>query len=494
MSLSRRKFLTYTGAAIAITAFDPTSRTWITNANAYGSQSCPSGIRIPNLDGELTTDPGALAEAADDFGHIVSNTPLAVLKPETEKDIQRVVRFCKRHRIEVAMRGQGHAVLGEAQVDCGVVIDSRTLNSIHSISENGAVVDAGVTWRELTLAALNDGLTPLVLADYLDLSVGGVLSVGGIGGNMNQVGSVADNVSEIRIVTGRGKRYVCSPWQNRRLFDSSLAGLGQFGVITRATIPLGPAPAMARIYELNYTDLHSYLYDQRVLVNDARFDYHEGQIVPAAGGGWAYKLEVGAYYTGSALPDDNTLLNGLSPDAGVTTTDYPYFVWLDRVSFAEAALRDLGLWDTPNPWSDLFIPDSGIEAYIANDVIPYLTPESVGAGLVLLYPFRRRLNRRPFFRLPRGRICWAFDILRFPFDPGSAPALLDENRRLFDAATAYGGKQYPIGALELSKSDWVHHYGRRGYRKFAFSKHLYDPRNIMTPGQGIFSHGRNSRW
>lgn len=384
------------------------------------------------------------------------------------------------------MRGQGHAVYGEAQTDCGVVIDSRTLNTIHSISSDGAVIDAGVTWRELTVAALEQGLTPLVLTDYLDLSVGGVLSVGGIGGNMNQVGSVADNVNELRIVTGRGQRRTCSPWHRRNLFESALAGLGQFGVITGATIPLGPAPAMARIYELNYSDLHSYLQDQRMLATDARFDYLEGQIVPAAGGGWAYKIEAGVYYTAPSLPDDGMLLTGLSPDGGVTTTDYPYFVWLDRVSFAETALRDLGLWDTPNPWSDLFIPDAGVESYIANDVIPYLMPEAVGAGLVLLYPFRRRLNRRPFFRLPRGRICWAFDILRFPFNPTLTNALLQENRRLFDTAVACKGKQYPIGALDLTKSDWADHYGRRRFKQFVAQKKRYDPRNIMTPGQGIF--------
>ena len=485
MPLSRRNFLSHTTAAIAITAFDPIKREWVTAKNAYAAQLCHSNISVPNLDGELSIDPATLAEAADDFGHIVSHTPLAVLKPATEKDIQRVIRFCKHHRVKVAMRGQGHAVLGESQVNCGVVIDSRTLNTIYSISPAGAVVDAGVTWRELTIAALSEGFTPTVLADYLDLSIGGVLSVGGIGGNMNQFGSVADNVSELSVVTGRGKQFTCSPWQHRQLFESVLAGLGQFGVVTKATIPLIPAQQMARIYELNYTDLKIYLDDQRVLVKDARFDYQEGQIVPAAGGGWAYKIEVGVYYTTPSTPDDNMLLSGLTPDAGMTTTDYPYFVWLDRVSFAESALRELGLWDTPNPWSDLFIPDFNVESYIANDVIPYLTPESVGAGLVLLYPFRRRLNRRPFFRLPRGSICWAFDILRFPFDPTATAALLDENRRLFDAAIASSGKQYPIGALELSETDWINHYGRK-YREFSKRKQYYDPRNIMTPGQGIF--------
>ena len=407
------------------------------------------------------------------------------LRPGSERDIKRVIKFCNRYRIKVAMRGQGHAVLGEAQVECGVVIDSRTLDAIHSIGPEGAVVDAGVKWSTLTLAALEQGLTPLVLTDYLDLSVGGVLSVGGIGGNMNQVGSVADNVSEIRFITGEGQKRTASSRVHSDVFEAALAGLGQFGVITQATIPLGPAPALVRIYELFYTNLSQYLADQRTLVRDARFGYQEGQIVPAADGGWNYKIEVGAYYTPPAGPNDSALLAGLSPDAGVTTTDYPYFVWLSRVSFAEQALRAAGLWDTPHPWSDLFIPDSTVESYIANDVIPFLTPEQVGAGLILLYPFRTRKIDTPFFIMPRDSVTWAFDILRFPFDPSLTEALLDENRRLYDRAVEDGGKQYPVGALELSQTDWVRHYGRK-WLDFVALKARYDRRNTMTPGQGIF--------
>ena len=491
LSISRRGLVGGVGAALAVVAFDPTTRTWLTTAHAKSdadaSASCDDALTIPYLDGELTTDAAAIAEASGDFGNIVSRAPRAVLRPGSERDIERLIHFCFRHRIQVAMRGQGHAAFGEAQAECGVVIDSRTLNSIHSIGPEGAVVDAGVTWRELTSAALEQGLTPLVLADYLDLSVGGVLSVGGIGGNMNQVGSVADNVLELQVVTGRGRHLYASRYQRRRVFESFLGGLGQFGVITQAKIPLGPAPEFVRIYELTYTNLHAYLEDQRTLVSAARFGYHEGQIVPAAGGGWNYKIEVGAYYSQSEPPVDALLLDGLSPDAGVVQTDFPYFAWLDRVSVAEAALRAAGLWQTPNPWSDLFIPDRNVESYLTNDVIPFLTPEQVGAGLVLLYPFRNELNRRPLFTLPRGRVTWAFDILRFPFDPSPemTNALLEENRRLFDTAVASRGKQYPIGALELSQQDWVTHYGSN-YPDVVRRKRRFDPRNIMTPGQGVF--------
>ena len=54
-----------------------------------------------------------------------------------------MICFCRRHRIKVAARGQGHTTFGQAQVDGGLVIDMSTLNQIHSIGPTTADVDAG---------------------------------------------------------------------------------------------------------------------------------------------------------------------------------------------------------------------------------------------------------------------------------------------------------------------------------------------------------------
>ena len=53
----------------------------------------------------------------------------------------------------------------------------------------------------------------------------------------------------------------------------------------RATITLVPARERARVYRLWYRDLTVYTSDQRLVVLDERFDYVEGQVVPAEGGG-----------------------------------------------------------------------------------------------------------------------------------------------------------------------------------------------------------------
>ena len=90
--------------------------------------------RVPPLDGVLVTDPTSLAGAARDVGEIVHDTPVAVLRPGSVEDIQKMIRFCRRFRIKAAARGQGHTTFGQSQVEGGLVIEMGTLNAIHSIA------------------------------------------------------------------------------------------------------------------------------------------------------------------------------------------------------------------------------------------------------------------------------------------------------------------------------------------------------------------------
>jgi cytokinin dehydrogenase len=482
--LSRRRFMAGMAAAFSVAGFDPVRRSWLTEADA---STCGGAIQIPHLDGELVVDGPAITEAGTDFGSIISKLPRAVLRPGSAQDIQRVITFANTHRLSVAMRGQAHSVFGQAQADCGIVIDSRTLNQIHSIDEHRAVVDAGVTWRALVTATLAQGRSPRVLADYLDLSVGGLLSVGGIGGHTQHFGLAADNCLALTVVTGEGKLVTCSAAHRADLFHSVLGGLGQFAIIVKASIPLVPAQPMARIYQLAYLDLATYLADQRLLLGEGRFDFLEGQVVAGPTGNWMYVIEAGAYFTSPNAPDDGALIGDLHALPGPTITDMPYFAWLDRITPIKQMLQSLGLWEgAPHPWSDLFLPDSGVERYVS-EALAARSPEAVGLAVILLYPFRRDRLRRPFIMVPHEPTLWLFDILRFPpRDPAVVDAALADNRALYEEARRIGGKRYPISAVPFSQFDWIQHYELRWFR-FLIRKARYDPRRVLTPGQGILS-------
>jgi len=52
---------------------------------------------------------------------------------------------------------------------------------MHEINPTNALVDGGTRWLDLLARAIPQGLTPATLVDFLELTVGGTLSLGGIG-------------------------------------------------------------------------------------------------------------------------------------------------------------------------------------------------------------------------------------------------------------------------------------------------------------------------
>jgi len=256
-----------TGFATTAAGVPPTLAATTATASAAQIQKQP-----PPLDGELRFDNESRAAAADDFGHIVHKTPEGVLLPGSAQDVATAIRWASELGRKIAPQGQSHSIYGRAQVSDGIVIDMSRLHTVRAVQDDRVVVDAGATWSEVLAATLPRGLTPPVLAGYLELSVGGTLVVGGVGGTTSRYGVQSDNVLELDVVTGEGQKISCSPHSNAGLFDAVRAGLGQVAVITRVTLKLTPAPEQVRRYLLTYSDLPALLADQRLLATDNRFD------------------------------------------------------------------------------------------------------------------------------------------------------------------------------------------------------------------------------
>ena len=316
--VSRRAVLSGLGAAAFVMGFDPVTRTWISEAHAATFD------QVPPLDGQLKTDPTSLQPYGEDVGKVIFNTPVAVLLPGSVADIQKMVRFCRRHDIKIAPRGEGHTTDGQSQVAGGLVIDMRAMNKIHSIGRRSADVDAGVRWSTLLEATTQVGLSPPALTGYLDLTLGGVLSVGGVSPT-NIHGGVVDNVRELEVVTGEGDVVRCSMDCNRDLFEAVLGGLGQCGIMTRVTVDLVPVPAMSRTFLLNYTDNATFFRDFRTLLSRGDFDRLYNICTLTDAGRIVYQLNAIKDFDPARPPNNSKLLRGLSFDvASSTTSDSTY--------------------------------------------------------------------------------------------------------------------------------------------------------------------------
>ncbi len=481
-SVLGRRSLLRGAAAVAVMAFNPLNRSW-------AAEGGPELTALPPLDGQLLMDAETLARAADDYGHIVHRTPWAVLVPGSVQDIVKMVRFARAHGLKVAAGrgiGESHSTQGQAQVEAGIFIDMSALSTIHALQPGSAWVDAGVRWEQLLAATVPLGKSPPTLTDFIELSIGGTLSVGGIGGQAFRWGLQVDNVLELDVVTGLGELVRCSPWQNRFLFDAVRGGLGQFGIIVRARVRLVDVPGRVRMYTARYDNLETLMRDQRQLIEDGRFDYVEGS--PAqANGVWSYTLEVAKYFAPGFEPNDALLLAGLSFQPGtVQTTDSSYFDFANRLAPVVAFLKSIGVWGFPHPWLNIFVPGDKAEAFV-REVLAGTPEADMGQGPILLYPFFSERVDAPFVRTPQTRKVFILSLLRtaVPPTPETSAALVAKNRAIFERLTAIGGKRYPIDSVPMSQADWRAHFGF-SWDEFAYAKQRFDPDNVLTPGQRIF--------
>jgi cytokinin dehydrogenase len=400
--------------------------------------------------------------AADDFGHIVHRTPERVVLAGSPADVAAAVRWAAGRGLQLAPRGRGHSTFGRSQVEGGVVVDMSALRRVLRVEGDRVVVEAGATWSEVVDATLARGLVPPVLPDYLELSVGGTLAVGGVGATTSACGVVGDNVLELEAVTGTGERVTCS--EGDALFDAIRAGLGQVGVVTRATLRLVPAPESVHVEERWFGDLATMLSEGRRLVADEPFSAVQGAILAMPDGGFTFRLDV-ARFGGGTLP---------------------YASYLERLAPLEAALRENGQWWLPHPWLMTFVGDSRVEAVVDAELRRLDPATDLGPlGQVVVSPIRRAAVTTPLLRLPEDELCWTFNLVRLPATADADP-LVEANRAIYERVRAAGGTLYPVSALPLSGHDWREHFGP-AFGPFEAARRAFDPAGALTPGYEVFS-------
>jgi cytokinin dehydrogenase len=462
----------------------------------------------PPVEGGVSCDADTCAAASEDFGRIIRAQPQMVVRPKSSADVGKSVQWAVERKLKVAARGCGHSTYGRALAEGGVVIDMTDINAIGDVKPDRVTVGvgargpeiadpalasdrikvgAGAPWSDVLDAALKHGMTPPVLTNHLGLSVGGTLAIGGIGGSSSHHGLQADNVLELQVVTADGGELTCSRSLNADLFDAARAGLGQCGIITRATLRLVRAPERVRRWQLYYPNLAALAADQQRALGDRRFDQLQGAVLPDGGGGWRYMLD-GAIFYDRGAPDTDTSLKGLSDiRSAAQTIDVSYRDDAHAFAKFEALLRSKGHWTNPQPWLFTFLPASRAEQF-ARETIGNLTGDDIGPfGRVTFYPLRRDAIRAPLIRMPDETTVFAFNIVRIPAsnDAKQVEQMLTRNRAIYTRVRDAGGVLYPVSAFPMWPDDWQRHFGA-SWTRLREAKQRYDPHDLLTPGYNVF--------
>ena len=158
-------------------------------------------------------------------------------------DVQAAVRFGRERGLEIAVRGGGHNVAGNAVCEGGLMIDLSAMRGVHvDPRARRARAQGGATWGDYNRETQLHGLasTGGVVSTT---GVGGLTLGGGLGWLMGKHGMAVDSLRAVELVTATGEVVRASADEHPDLFWAVRGGGGNFGVATwleYELYPVGP--------------------------------------------------------------------------------------------------------------------------------------------------------------------------------------------------------------------------------------------------------------
>ena len=424
----------------------------------------------------ISRDPEERVARSRDFGGMVRRMPDAVATPERVEDVSRIVRWAAREGARLSVRGAGHSQGGQVLTEGGVVLDTRRLDQVRLQAEDLVRAQAGATWIKVVDSLRGTKRLPTVLPDFGALTVGGTLSAGGIGPSSHRYGAQIGQVQQLEVVTGTGRRVLCSRDRNPDLFDAVRGGQGQFGVITEAWVRLRRVGNRYRQYEFRYRDFDRFAIDFERLVHEGRFGNlraeiraHDRQIF----------LRAGAEYDDDI--DHGRMVEGLGCNTMMIVWD------TSDVGRANAPVPRVFLRTSYYPWRDWFLPWNALrtvldQPWLDLDHAPRAPPSWTG-----IYPIANAEHvEAPLFMHPPEERMFLYSVLAVLDDVRKASALAERLKEITRELIALGGKSYLSGDVGYGSDEWAEHYGEV-LQKGNEWKRRFDPRRVFNGGDMPFA-------
>ena len=454
----------------------------------------PSGA-LDELQSEL---PGRLhlfgsaefVEACTIWNAMIEKRPGLVIRCTSTSDVQRAVRFARKHDLALSVRGGGHNIAGSALCDGGVMLDLSHMKSVTVDPDaRTAVVQGGATLGDVDRATQEAGLA-VPLGVNSTTGIGGLTLGGGWGWLSRRFGLTVDHLLSAEMVLANGEIVRTSATDLPDLFWAIRGGGGNFGVVTSFEFrlhPVGPEVLSGLvIHPLDAArDLLRYYRD--FLKNTPEefvcwFVMRKAPPLPFLPAEWHGKeiLALAMCYSGSVADGERIAapLRSYGQPLADVVAPTPYAVW-------QTALDPLLTPGFRNYWKShdfRELSDGLIDVLIgAARKIPDPNTEiafaQLGGAVMQVAPDETAYSHRDgeFVMNVHGR--WQ--------DPSKDEACIGWARELFRAAAPFSTGSVYVNFLTQDEEERIRAAYGRNFERLGRIKGKYDPNNLFRANMNI---------
>jgi len=421
-----------------------------------------------------------------------TSRPHAIVYCESAEDVQKTVRWARKHAIRIAPRCGGHSYGGYSTTN-GVVVDVTRMSRVQA--RNGtATIGAGARLIDVYAQLAAHGVT-IPAGSCPSVGIAGLTLGGGASYSGRKFGLTCDNVLGLTLVTAQGKLLHCSPHEHADLFWACRGGGGgNFGIVTSFRFRTHPVTNVA-YYQVvwPWTDAADAVRAWQAFAPhapDALFSTLFTSTSATKGPGTDPVISSGGQFFGTE--SDLTAL--IAP---LSSTGTPKHVTVGTLSYLDAVLR----WAGCHPLSACHTvqrltfkgKSDFVNVPLSNTAIATLLTgletnqhdASLGHGELLFDSYGGAINR-----VHPGATAFVhrnslFSIQYFSSWTGAAAPNLQWIRSLYAAMRPFVSGFAYQNYIDPELATWKHAYYGANLHRLVAVKRKYDPRNVFRFAQSI---------
>jgi hypothetical protein len=500
--ITRRELLARSGRlALAAGAVPPAGRL------AELAWSAPPGGIFGELARTLRGDVVVPSDTAYAQARLLFNTRFDAVKPravvfcESREDVERTVRWARRHRIRIVPRSGGHSY-GGYSATCGVIVDVSRMNGISLDPRRRAVIGVGAKLIDVYDGLWQHGLT-VPAGTCPTVGIAGLTLGGGIGLSARKFGLTCDNLLEATVVLANGRAVVCNAHEHADLYWALRGGGGgTFGIVTRLVFRTHPVDRVAT-FALEWPWSNA----RRVVAAWQTFAPHAPDGIfsvlnlnTVAGTRALPRITCAGQFFGTA-DELRTLIRPLTSTGAPTRVSVTSRTYMDAArmwagcsgTVEECHLQPQGVlgrstFKAKSDYANQPLSTLGIDALVR--AIEARQSTGRGSGIVLLDSSGGAIHRIPkdATAFVHRDALFSFQYLAY-WDAGDPPHSVAANLRWLRSFRA-AMRPYVSGFayqnyIDPELESWRHAYYGSNFRRLVSVKRRYDPENVFHFRQSI---------